>query len=48
MKAIAGDGKDLIKVNSEDYEGKWLVFLFYLLDFTFIFPTETTGYSRRI
>lgn len=28
------------------YEGKWLVLFFYPADFTFICPTEVTGFSR--
>lgn len=48
MKAVTGDGKDFIEVKLEDYKGKWLVFFFYPLDFTFVCPTEITGYSKRI
>lgn len=48
MNAVTGDGKEFIKVNLEDYKGKWLVFFFYPLDFTFVCPTEITGYSKRI
>ena len=34
------DGKEkLLKIPS-DYKGKWLVFVFYPADFTFICPTE--------
>lgn len=32
----------------EEYKGKWLVLFFYPLDFTFVCPTEITGYSKRI
>lgn len=31
----------------KDYQGKWLVLFFYPLDFTFICPTEITGFSKR-
>ena len=48
MTAVKGDGKEFIKVHSEDYKGKWLVFFFYPLDFTFVCPTEITAYSKRI
>lgn len=48
MTAVRGDGKEFIKVHSEDYKGKWLVFFFYPLDFTFVCPTEITAYSKRI
>lgn len=48
MNACKGDGSDFIKVSLSDYKGKWLVLLFYPLDFTFIWPTEIQGYSGRI
>ncbi|NQV90698.1 peroxiredoxin [Candidatus Uhrbacteria bacterium] len=35
------------KVTLEDYKGKWLVLFFYPLDFTFVCPTEITGFSKR-
>ncbi len=28
------------KINSGDYRGKWMVFIFYPADFTFVCPTE--------
>lgn len=31
-----------------DYAGKWVVLLFYPLDFTFVCPTELTAFSDRI
>ena len=31
---------DVIKVNLEDYKGKWTVLFFYPGDFTFVCPTE--------
>lgn len=48
LNASTGDGKDFIEVSSEDYKGKWLVFFFYPLDFTFVCPTEITAYSKRV
>src|SRR5687767_10187374 len=43
--------KDLEKLNQNvklsDYKGKWLVVLFYPLDFTFVCPTELTTFSDR-
>ena len=30
----------------QDYRGKWLVLFFYPADFTFICPTEVTGFSK--
>lgn len=47
MNAVSGDGQNFIKVDLEDYKGKWLVMFFYPLDFTFVCPTEITGYSKR-
>ena len=35
-------------VKLSDYAGKWLILLFYPLDFTFICPTELTAFSDRI
>ena len=34
-------------VKLADYAGKWLVLLFYPLDFTFVCPTELRGFSER-
>jgi peroxiredoxin (alkyl hydroperoxide reductase subunit C) len=31
-----------------DYKGKWLILLFYPLDFTFVCPTELTAFSDRL
>ena len=38
---------DFVKINLADYAGKWLVFFFYPRDFTFICPTELTGFSKH-
>ncbi|WP_105619290.1 peroxiredoxin [Vallitalea okinawensis] len=46
MNAVTGDGKEFIKVSLDDYKGKWLVMFFYPLDFTFVCPTEITGFSK--
>lgn len=35
------------KVSLADFSGKWLVFFFYPLDFTFLCPTEITSLSDR-
>lgn len=44
--------KNLEKLNENvklaDYKGKWLVLLFYPLDFTFVCPTELTTFSDRL
>jgi peroxiredoxin (alkyl hydroperoxide reductase subunit C) len=34
-------------VKLSDYKGRWLVLLFYPLDFTFVCPTELTAFSDR-
>jgi peroxiredoxin (alkyl hydroperoxide reductase subunit C) len=43
--------KNIDKLNENvelnDYKGRWLVLLFYPLDFTFVCPTELTSFSDR-
>src|SRR5437660_11317180 len=43
--------KNIEKLNEgvklEDYQGRWVVLLFYPLDFTFVCPTELTAFSDR-
>ncbi|XP_055354922.1 peroxiredoxin-1-like [Paramacrobiotus metropolitanus] len=34
-------------VQLSDYDGKWLIMLFYPLDFTFVCPTEIVAFSDR-
>jgi alkyl hydroperoxide reductase subunit AhpC len=41
-------GKEFVKVSLSDYKGKWVVFFFWPLDFTFICPTEILEFSNRI
>lgn len=48
MNAVSGDGKEFSEISLNDYNGKWLVLFFYPLDFTFVCPTEITGYSKRL
>lgn len=45
MQSVSGDGEHFSKVSLADYKGKWLVFFFYPLDFTFVCPTEITALS---
>lgn len=45
-EAVSGNG-EFIKVDLNDYKGKWLALFFYPLDFTFVCPTEITGFSTR-
>ncbi|MBD3329148.1 redoxin domain-containing protein [Candidatus Dojkabacteria bacterium] len=40
LKAAAYHKDKIIDVNFKDYEGKWLILLFYPADFTFVCPTE--------
>ena len=35
-------------IKLSDYKGKWLIQVFYPLDFTFVCPTELTAFSDRI
>jgi len=35
-------------VKLSDYAGKWLILMFYPLDFTFVCPTELTAFSDRL
>ena len=35
-------------VSLDDYKGKWVVLFFYPLDFTFVCPTEITGFADRV
>merc|ERR1712099_38628 len=39
---------DFQKVKLSDYRGKYVVFFFYPLDFTFVCPTEIIAFSDRI
>ncbi len=34
-----------VKYKSSDYRGKWVILLFYPLDFTFVCPTEVLNFS---
>lgn len=47
MNTCSGDGCNFGEVSLNDYKGKWLIMFFYPLDFTLIWPTELTGYSKR-
>src|ERR1035437_7865127 len=35
-------------VKLSDYKGKWLILMFYPLDFTFVCPTELIHFSDRL
>ena len=45
FKGKAVIGKNFKEISLADYKGKWLVFFFYPLDFTFVCPTEITAFS---
>jgi alkyl hydroperoxide reductase subunit AhpC len=45
MPALIGD--EFRDVSLADFRGKWVVLFFYPLDFTFVCPTEVTGFSDR-
>ncbi|HEY6236240.1 MAG TPA: peroxiredoxin [Candidatus Elarobacter sp.] len=36
------------EISLSDYHGKWLIFFFYPLDFTFVCPTEIIALSDRL
>ncbi len=45
----ATSAKDLGKtISLADFRGKWLIFFFYPLDFTFVCPTEILALSDRL
>lgn len=36
-----------VEVKLSDYRGKWIVLVFYPRDFTFVCPTELTGFGKN-
>lgn len=50
---VSGNASELTPANAfqeislEDYKGKWLVFFFYPLDFTFVCPTELKEFGKH-
>lgn len=46
--ATAVNGENFVKLNSEEYKGKYLVMLFYPFDFTYVCPTELIAFSEAI
>lgn len=40
-------GKEFTEINDKSYQGKWRVFFFWPMDFTFICPTEIAEFGRR-
>jgi peroxiredoxin 2/4 len=47
FKMPALKGTEFGEVTLADYRDKWVVLFFYPLDFTFVCPTEVTGFSER-
>lgn len=48
MEGIQDPKQDYQHHTLSDYHGKWVVLFFYPADFTFICPTEITGFSDRM
>src|SRR5579862_1366520 len=46
LDGVIGKG-DFKKISLADFKGKWVVFFFYPLDFTFVCPTEIQEFSKR-
>ncbi len=46
LEALLPDGS-FNSITISDYHGEWIVLFFYPLDFTFVCPTEITGFSKR-
>ncbi len=44
-KAQAVVNGEIKEISLSDYKGKYVVFFFYPLDFTFVCPTEIVAYS---
>ena len=47
FKAMAVENQQFKEISLSDYQGKWLIFFFYPLDFTFVCPTEIIAFSDR-
>eukprot|EP01114_Cavostelium_apophysatum_P017099 TRINITY_DN4_c0_g1_i1.p2 TRINITY_DN4_c0_g1~~TRINITY_DN4_c0_g1_i1.p2 ORF type:complete len:201 (+),score=60.22 TRINITY_DN4_c0_g1_i1:59-661(+) len=48
FKEIAVVGQDFVDLTLSQYKGKYVILLFYPLDFTFVCPTEIIAFSDRI
>lgn len=40
--------REFKEIHLADYRGKWVVLFFYPLDFTFVCPTEITGFDKAL
>jgi alkyl hydroperoxide reductase subunit AhpC len=47
FKTQALVGKEFKTISSTDYAGKWVLLMFYPMDFTFICPTELVGLNDK-
>ena len=47
FKSQALLGRDFKVISLDDYLGKWVVLLFYPMDFTFVCPTELVGLNDK-
>ena len=45
MKAV-NKAKEFVDISLDDYQGKYLVLLFYPFDFTYVCPTELIAFSE--
>ncbi len=45
FSADAAKEGEVVTISLDDYKGKWLILLFYPLDFTFVCPTEIVAFS---
>ena len=48
FRVEAIEGLVVKTVSLDDYRGKWLVLFFYPADFSFICPTEITGFNKEL
>jgi alkyl hydroperoxide reductase subunit AhpC len=48
FKVDAVVGRDVKTISLDDYKGKWLVLFFYPADFSFVCPTEITGFNKDL
>lgn len=46
--ATAVSGEKFVKINSEEYKGKYTILIFYPFDFTYVCPTELIAFSDRV
>ena len=47
--ACDGNTKESLKtITNETYKGKWVVYLFYPKDFTFVCPTELVEFGKKL